>query len=142
MSTSLTTRPHFSHNSSVINRLLSNYAKARDQLSAKTSIRHNLRFIRSKYYLLNFAVNVRVSFDNVRRPNKPHSASFFTQGTMLPAIKSAAMTRLRNNLKTNQRFKSNCTNNINQYSTIQAIFTRPGLHIRGELQPQINLKLS
>ena len=107
MSTSLTTRPHFSHNSSVINRLLSNYAKARDQLSAKTSFRHNLRFIRSKQYLLTFAFNVRVIFDNVRRPNKPHSASFFTQKITLPAIQFVAMARFRNNLKTNQHLTPN-----------------------------------
>jgi len=107
MSTSLTTRPHFSHNSIVINRSLSNYAKARDQLSAKTSIPHNLRSTRSKFYLLNFAFNIRVTFDNVRRPNKTHSASFFVQKITLHAIQFEAMARFRNNLKTNQHLTPN-----------------------------------
>jgi len=82
------------------------------KLRAITSILHNLSILYSKHYLLNFAFNVGVTFDNVRRSNKPHSVSCLTQGTTLPAIKFAAMARLRNDLKTNQRSMPNGSANF------------------------------
>ena len=82
------------------------------KLRAITSILHNLSILYSKHYLLNFAFNVGVTFDNVRRSNKSHNVSFLTQGTTLPAIKFVAMARLRNNLKTNQRSMPNGSANF------------------------------
>ena len=105
--------------SGVPNRLLGNYTKATAKLSDITSILCNLNILHSDHYFLNFAFIVRVIFDNVRRSNKPHSESFFTQRTTQPAIKIVAMACLRNNLKTSQCSMPNGSANFIYWPSLQ-----------------------